>query len=328
MSLFKSFARAAAFGCALAAISLVPPELGATPALAQDAGQPAANAAAGSADIADPQAAIAKTNAYVTFLNRALRASESLQRYASWVDMKKGPTGKERIVYGLYSLYDVRGEISGVEEAATAEPKMPELDTAMLAYVDAYQKLAPVIDQADKYYERQDYKSDKMAGGKAFHRQIAALAPVYEAARKQADAALKAEKTKLDAAELAAIEKQKGKNALWHVRDVMIDAEALMDLMPDAAKPVVDLAAFKTAMDRYGAAVRDFDDYGLAHPNSYFVFESSPDKLLAELREFGDKLARAKGDARKGAGEDIEEIVDDYNMMVTTSQSATSFSKD
>ncbi|MCA0420866.1 MAG: YiiG family protein, partial [Proteobacteria bacterium] len=56
----------------------------------------------------DLQAAITKSNAYTGLMNRTLRAIQSWERYGSWVDMKKGPTGKERyITYGLYSLYDV-----------------------------------------------------------------------------------------------------------------------------------------------------------------------------------------------------------------------------
>jgi hypothetical protein len=96
-----------------------------------------------SAEEADPNAAIDKMNAYVSLLNRTIRASESLDRYDSWVDMKKGPTGKERNVYGLYSLYDVRSEIEAAEAAITAEPKLPALDEAMVSYIAIYQKLAP-----------------------------------------------------------------------------------------------------------------------------------------------------------------------------------------
>jgi hypothetical protein len=36
----------------------------------------------------------------------------------------------------------------------------------------------------------------------------------------------------------------------------------------------------------------------------------------------------AKGDARKGAGDDLEWLVSDYNTMVSTSESATVFAKD
>jgi hypothetical protein len=50
------------------------------------------------------RAATEKFNAYVEFLNRTLRASESLERYKSWVNMTTGPTGRERIIYGLYSV--------------------------------------------------------------------------------------------------------------------------------------------------------------------------------------------------------------------------------
>ena len=47
---------------------------------------------------------IAKSNAVVGLLNTAQRAQDSINRYASWVNVKTGPTGKERIIYGLYSI--------------------------------------------------------------------------------------------------------------------------------------------------------------------------------------------------------------------------------
>ncbi|WP_446737946.1 DUF3829 domain-containing protein, partial [Rhizobium sp. CFBP 13726] len=200
-------------------------------------------------------------NTYVEFLNQTLRASESLQRYDSWVDMKKGPTGKERIIYGMYSLYDVRELAGKALASAQEEPKLPELDAAMTAYVETYQQLAPVIERANKYYERQDYKSDKMADGKAFHKDIAALSPVYEERRKTVDAALRTEKVKLDRASLLALEKAEGKKSRWHVRNVMFRAEAVMDVMPTNEKPVVAMPAFRSVLADYAQAVREFDDY-------------------------------------------------------------------
>lgn len=277
----------------------------------------------------DSSAAVEKMNAYVSLLNRTLRASESLDRYDSWVDMKKGPTGEERIVYGLYSLYDVRDEIAAAQKAAKAEPKMPALDEAMESYIAVYQKLSPVIDKASKYYDRKDYMSDKYEGAKAFHKQIAEFAPIFEEERKHVDTLVSEEKSKLDLAELDAIEKAEGKKANWHVRNVMIRANAVVDLLPDNEKPVVDMPAFKTAMDHYAAAVREMDDYATEHPNSFHVFESRPADLLGKLRTFQQKLEKTKGDARKGgAASDLQWIVNDYNMMVSTSQTATIFSKD
>jgi len=312
---------------AVAAVSLflqaptIAPVLSGSPAFAQSAASPQS-----APNVSNE--AIGKMNAYVEFLNRSLRASESLQRYGSWVDMKKGPTGSEKVIYGLYSLYDVRDEIVAVEDAAKAEPKMPELDSAMLAYIETYQKLAPVIEKANKYYERLDYKSDKMEGAKAFHKDIAALAPTYEDRRKAADLALRTEKVKLDLASLAALEKAEGRKSRWHVRNIMIHAEAILDLMPDNDKPVVDMAVFGKSLNAYATAGREFDVYSLEHPDSFHVFESRPASLLSKLRELDEQLKKVKGDARKADVNDIEWIVSDYNTMVTTSQTATTFAKD
>ena len=91
---------------------------------------PAGNA--GKAADQDLQAAITKSNAYTGLMNRTLRAIQSWERYGSWVDMNKGPTGKERyITYGLYSLYDVNSEIEKAEEAMASEPKLPAIDETM-----------------------------------------------------------------------------------------------------------------------------------------------------------------------------------------------------
>ncbi|WP_313602040.1 YiiG family protein [Rhizobium sp.] len=321
MRIFTSRAFAVAAVSLLLQVPTMAPVLSGTPAFAQSSTAPEAEV-----DLSD--AAIVKMNAYVEFLNRSIRASESLERYGSWVDMKKGPTGKERVIYGLYSLYDVRDEIAAVEQAAKAEPKMSELDAAMLAYVEIYQKLAPVIEKANKYYERLDYKSDKMEGAKAYHKDIAALAPTYGERRDAADLTLRAEKVKLDLASLKALEQMEGRKSRWHVRNVMIRAEAMMDLMPDNEKPVVDMAVFKGELDAYASAVREFDDYAIDHPDSFHVFESRPASLLSKLRDLDELLGKVKGDARKAGGNDIEWIVSDYNTMVTTSQTATTFAKD
>ncbi len=108
----------------------------------------------------------------------------------------------------------------------------------------------------------------------------------------------------------------------------MIHAEAMMDLMPDNERPVVNMAAFDRSLNAYAVAVRAFDDYSLEHPDTFHVFETRPASLLSKLRELDEQLLKAKGDARKAGANDIEWIVSDYNTMVTTSQTATTFAKD
>ncbi|HEX6610078.1 MAG TPA: YiiG family protein [Hyphomicrobiaceae bacterium] len=276
----------------------------------------------------DMQAGIAKTNAYIELMNRTLRASESWNRYASWANVKTGPTGKERIVYGLYSLYDVRELIEKARAAAAQPPAYPALDETVKRYIAAYEALAPLVTEADGYYERKDYMSDKMAGGKALHAKLAPAAQAFLTERKALERDMEAVKSDLDRRQLAAIEQSEGRKARWHVRNVMIEAKVMVDLLPSNAAPVVDLPAFDKALDRYAAAVKEFDAYSAATPNSFFVFESSPRNLLGKLREFRQKVGRTKGDARKaGVGHDLTWLINDYNMMVSTSQSATTFSR-
>ena len=75
----------------------------------------------------------------------------------------------------------------------------------------------------------------------------------------------------------------------------------------------------------FGGAVKEMDSYSVGNPNSFSVFESEPRSLLSKLRDFQEKLDRAKGAARR-IGADMTWIVNDYNMMVTTSRNATLFS--
>jgi Protein of unknown function (DUF3829) len=274
------------------------------------------------------QAAIGKSNAYIGLMNRTLRASDSWRRYASWVNLKTGPTGKERYIdYGLYSLYDVRSEIEKALAATTQPPLVPELDATMKRYVEAYQVLAPVIVQANGYYERKDYKSDGMTEGKALHAKLAPAAETYLRERRLLDAQMRAFKTDVDAKDLAAIEAVDGRKGRWHVKNVMMAAGNLIELLPSNAAPVVEMKAFDESLARYALAVREMDMFSQATPNQFSVFEGQPRSLLGKLRDFRDRLAKTKGDARRGAGNDMTWIINDYNMMVSTSRNATQFAR-
>lgn len=287
------------------------------------AAQSAASAPAGEAEL---QAAITKSNAYTSLMNRTLRAIQSWERYASWVDMKKGPTGKERyIAYGLYSLYDVTGEIKKAEEAAARDPKLPEIDATVLDYIKAYQELAPLITRAERYYDRKDYRDDNLAEGQKLHAQMVPAAKTFLDQRTKLDAMMRVYKTALDAQELAAIEQREGKSVRWVVRNVMINARTVIDLMPSNEKPIVDLKAFDAAVAGYAKAIREMDDFKDKNPGKSLFVDSQASSWLGKLRDFSEKLAKSKGDVRRGAANDANWIVSNYNTMITLSETAVRF---
>ena len=90
---------------------------------------------------------VGKSNSYVQLLNDFTCARDLLRRYASWVDMKAGPTGKERYIsYGLYSVEPTTAAqvIAKARAAAAAPPPIPPLDDAALAYAASFETLVPI----------------------------------------------------------------------------------------------------------------------------------------------------------------------------------------
>jgi hypothetical protein len=289
---------------------------------------PVAQQAPAAAPDPELQALIRKTNAYVGLMNRTLRAIDSWNRYLSWVNPKTGPTGKERIIYGLYSLYDVRDEISKAKAEIAASPALPQLDASVGRYIATYETLAPLIGQAEGYYERKDYLADKMVEGRDIHQKLAPAAIAFVSARENLEAEMKVVKTDLERRELATIERAEGRKARWHVRNVMIAIRPVVDLLPSGDKPVVDLSVFDKAVAEYASAVREFDKFASENPSSFSVFESQPRNYLGKVREFRQKLDRTKGDARRaGVGHELTWLINDFNMMVSTSSSAIRFSR-
>ena len=113
---------------------------------------------------------------------------------------------------------------------------MPELDAAMRDYIAANAALGPILTEANGYYERADYKVDRMAEGKALHAKIVAAAGPFLAARAKVDALIRDAKDKVDLERLASIEKEEGRSPRWHVANVMLRAQRVMDLMPSWTK--------------------------------------------------------------------------------------------
>lgn len=271
-------------------------------------------------------AAIAKSNAYIGLMNRTIRAVQSWNRYTSWVNVKTGPTGKERYIdYGLYGLYDVRDEIAKARAIITAAPLSADLDATVGRYIAAYEALAPLLTSANGYYERKDYKSDKMAEGKALHGKMVPAAQTFLAERAALETRMRGFKREIDGRALAAIEAEEGRSARWHTKNVMKEAERMIELLPTNDAPKVDLKVFDEVLATYAAAVKEMDHFAEAYPGKFSTFESQPRSLLGKLRDFRDKVARAKGDARRGGASDLTWIVNEYNMMVSTSDMANRF---
>jgi hypothetical protein len=283
-------------------------------------------AEAGSAGAENPSLT-EKINAYVGCINRlSERSYESRERYFSWVDAKKGPTGKERIIYGTYTIYDTADCKAGVEKANALEPRDAELEGAASAYVEAVVALEPLLKEADDYYEQEDYKDDKMAKGKALHPHLVAAWTAFAAADQKLRTGIDVLQDKQAVEQLAEIERTEGRKAHYHVQALMMRAKRLMRVESEE-KP--DLAKITAALADYEDITKATEAYAGGDPDSKigssFVGDAKSFLVTAKqlMRRLRDKEPYSSGDKmmlEAGGGWMVEgspaRLMRDYNQLV------------
>lgn len=235
----------------------------------QGAAQNAPSAVA--AEVSPDDALNAKLNLYVQCINRyADRAFDSRARYLSWVDEEAGPTGKERyITYGLYTINDPKACADNVTQAHGLEPHLAPLEQAATAYVAALTTLHPLLEEANTYYERENYKDDGAAKGRELHPKLLAAWAALETANDAFRTEFKAQRGAIQARELAALE-AKGKSLRYYIAKTMNEARVLTELaepaaagdfgLADAAAIQPQVALVETLTDEYAAYVTAHKD--------------------------------------------------------------------
>ncbi len=265
-----------------------------------------------------------KLNAYVGCINRlSERAYDSRTRYFSWVS-KNGPTGKERIIYGTYTIYDTSDCRKSVERANVIEPRDAALEAAATAYVEAVARLEPLLKEADDYYSQENYRDDRMAKGRALHPRLVAAWDAFANADKALGSGVEAINEKGAAERLAEIESKEGRKARYHVVALMIHAKRLLRA-EKAEKP--DISAITQALGEYEATVKALEALPAdeAKNSSSFIGEAKSYLTTAKqlMRRIRDKTPYSQGDRmmlNAGGGWMVEgslpRLLRDYNELV------------
>ena len=305
------------------------------PAATPPSPAPAAPAPAPAVDPA--AAATTKMNAYIDCYNGAnTRAHDAMNRYGQWVrNMQTGPSGKEKVVYGVYTVseHDVKKCSEPILKAAESQPAMAELDQAAKAYASTLKDWAASLAEADQYYTREDYKDDGFAKGKAMHAGLVKHYEAFDQAAKAYNTALDAENDKLQAERLAQVEKTEGKQfRYWHLAS-MISAKRLLEALErdnlDLADANAKLKAFEEATQGINSFVSEQGE-GKA-PMMWSSFKSRSEALVVaakqRIRRVRDKVAYTsfeKDNLSSNAGWMVEgspdRAVRAYNELIQASQ--------
>jgi hypothetical protein len=305
----------------------------------------------------DVRAVIQKANLYIEVAKLTERAVDSWERYGTWVNMKTGPTGKERYIsYGMYPIYDISGLLQEARRVSALKPSTPKLDAAMKRYMDAYEAAVPVLNRANDYYDRQGYRADGMAEGRSLHAQMLPLANALMAEREAMLRDLRPFVREVEQQEVGAIEAREGRSRAWQAAHVMHAANRVVDVFPRirptpmssdmidekmrAIGPstpgekldeiisgvvppqgvVIDMKRFDAAMKAYAEAVETFDRFAAEKPDGLKGFKDLPRRLLNGLRALQEPLARNQGRDFGGSGQLVGRVVEIYFSMQSASR--------
>lgn len=284
----------------------------------------AAQDAAGDADDTEQeedQGTSAKLNVYIDCFNNSYgRAHEAMSRYQSWVkDMNAGPTGKERTIYGTYTVPEhvLAGCTEPVQQAAAGKPAMPELDQAALQYSATLLAWSQTLVVADTYYERQEYKDDAMAKGKALHPELVKHFSAYTQATDNFNHALEAESEKQQQQRLAEIEKAQGRKfAYWHgmtMYKAKKAAELLGETPMDVGKTQAQLKEFEQAADGLNSYAKQAD---AKLPMMWAMFEDQVEQFRIAAKQ-RLRAVRDQQPPNSATGEgSSDHMLETYNELV------------
>ena len=280
----------------------------------------------------EDQALGEKLNGYIRdCLNRYSKSVHSAEeRYGDWADAKKGPTGKERNIYGIYDIsQDPEQCRAAIAKSNAAQPSKPDMEKLASAYSAALVAVVPVINEAHKYYERQDYKDDKMAKGKQLHPKLVAAFEAFDKADTDLSQLVDQVQEDLDKRELVRIEKEEGKKGHWHTVNTTLLAKPLLH---EAAKEVakINLAALSGAEDTYDQAVDAFETWSTQNKsessNTSSYLSSAKDLVIAGknlVRHIRDKKPFSAFEKQRmgtSSGWMVEgspdAVLDKYNKLV------------
>ena len=267
-----------------------------------------------------------KTAIYDKALAAARIIEKSYDRYATWVDVKTGPTAKEKTVDGLPDIAAAAQEIANAGATGPGMwPPLPGLDDAAVRLAKATASLAPLVKDASEYYAQKKYKTDAAKHGQELHTQ---MVPMFEqffgnglALRRE----LGAVREDIERRNLAQIEKEHGKNYEWHLRSFLFAARMVADLLPnhvDAA--MIETARYRTRFANLSAVYATFTQYCTEHPAEVqkAVLATSLEDFFAATRILRGILEAPKPDRQVYLAK-VNDLAAKYDALVQRTATTT-----
>jgi hypothetical protein len=278
-----------------------------------------------------------KIAAYIECINRHSNWTlGSRERYLDWVkDAKRGPSGREQVIYGLYPLYDVASCRDGIAKAASLPPPAPEVEQSAAAWVDAFSALNTIVTEANTYYELENYKDDKMAKGKAMHPQLMEAFARFHEANDALYGKVVASQDALAERRLQRLASDPARKAEFLFESLNDRAKRVVRLMKPTGTKGFDRDGYAAAVSEFEKTYFDADAYGKeSTAKAQSAFDSILMMRALDFLKSAKSLMRRERDGFRfetgermliegGAGEMVEghpkHLIDRYNQFVEAS---------
>jgi hypothetical protein len=281
-----------------------------------------------------------KIDFYIECVNNfSQRAFASHDYYLTNIDPAVGPVGGEPHI-GIHTFpLELSRCTDAIKNAKNIDAE-EQLNEPADAYAVALEELAPLLEEADKYYSQEDFKDDNYAKGKELHPKLMDAFDKFEAA----DTALKEKmdvvQKRLTEERLKAMEESGDKLGYLHTK-LMKEAEELVTLGSVPTYTDVDLDTYNPALDAYEATLNELNTYATANKDemsgltNFSFFQSAADDFLTSakqlMRRKRDNTPYDTGEQMLG-GDNSEmvdgspaDVVDTYNDLVDQSNSMIKF---
>jgi hypothetical protein len=191
-----------------------------------------------------------KLDTYIKCSNvHSERVFDSRNRYHSWVG-KRGPTGRERVIYGLYEVRAPGNCAKNFEAAAKRPPQLEELHQAGTEWIAALRETHALVTEAHRYYEMENYKDDRMKRGKELHQPLVDAFERFSAADKALSEQIRTQSDGLQTRRLERLAADPERRVDYLLLASLRHARAALAL----AKPSGDRSFQREAFDREVAA--------------------------------------------------------------------------
>jgi hypothetical protein len=275
-----------------------------------------------------------KLGEYISCMNdTSKRVIDSRNRYLSWIkDEKAGPTGKERVVYGLYEV-NTDSCYRALDKAKTLKPALPDIESAAAEYKQALTELEPVIKQANRYYGHDDYKDDKMAKGKELHPQLMSAFAKFAQVNKGFEEKVIQLNDGVNQRQFERLAKDPARRFEYLSQKSLYEAKAVIKLADVSELKELDLQKFDVAVQNFDKALADLQQYAGDHKaetskvSLFSMYVSQSDDFLKAAKE----LLRRKRDNKDFNKEFFSrsspnmvsghpaQLIEKYNQVVNTS---------